>query len=138
LYFSKLSPKVDYHPVGEKSPHLVTLSQIPIFLSQLSYLISNRNSQCFRIRFATSVARWFIFKPKIQIWVNFGRSCNGRCFVFLGPFWLFYGQMVHFMVIWYILLSFGIFLPVLVYCTEKNLATLSVTRANWLLCDTMY
>jgi hypothetical protein len=26
-----------------------------------------------------SIARWYIFKPKIQIWVNFGRSCNGRC-----------------------------------------------------------
>jgi hypothetical protein len=24
------------------------------------------------------VARWFVFKPKIQIWVNFGGSCNGR------------------------------------------------------------
>jgi hypothetical protein len=25
------------------------------------------------------VARWFVFKPKIQIWVNFGGSCNGSC-----------------------------------------------------------
>jgi hypothetical protein len=24
-------------------------------------------------------ARWFVFKPKISIWVNFGGSCNGRC-----------------------------------------------------------
>jgi hypothetical protein len=24
------------------------------------------------------VARWFVFKPKIRIWVNFGGSCNGR------------------------------------------------------------
>jgi hypothetical protein len=24
------------------------------------------------------IARWFVFKPKIQIWVNFGGSCNGR------------------------------------------------------------
>jgi hypothetical protein len=23
------------------------------------------------------VARWFVFKPKIEIWVNFGGSCNG-------------------------------------------------------------
>jgi hypothetical protein len=23
------------------------------------------------------VARWFVFKPKIQIWVNFGGPCNG-------------------------------------------------------------
>jgi hypothetical protein len=26
----------------------------------------------------TRAARWFVFKPKIQIWVNFGGSCNGR------------------------------------------------------------
>jgi hypothetical protein len=24
------------------------------------------------------VARWYIFKPKIPIWVNFGEFCNGR------------------------------------------------------------
>jgi hypothetical protein len=25
------------------------------------------------------VARWYIFKPKIPIWVNFGVCCNKRC-----------------------------------------------------------
>jgi hypothetical protein len=25
------------------------------------------------------VARWHIFKPNITFWVNFGVSCNGRC-----------------------------------------------------------
>jgi hypothetical protein len=30
---------------------------------------------------------------------------------------IFYGHLVHFVVIWYII-------PILVYCTEKNLATL--------------
>jgi predicted RNA-binding protein YlxR (DUF448 family) len=29
-------------------------------------------------RVGTRVARWFVFKPKIQIWVNLGGSCNGR------------------------------------------------------------
>jgi hypothetical protein len=24
------------------------------------------------------VARWFVFKPKIPIWVNFEGSCNGK------------------------------------------------------------
>jgi hypothetical protein len=47
----------------------------------------------------TRVARWCIFKPKIQIWVNFGRSCNGRCSYLLVPFCLFYGQMLYFMAI---------------------------------------
>jgi hypothetical protein len=28
--------------------------------------------------------------------------------------------------IWYILLSFGIFFPALVFCTKKNLATLGL------------
>jgi hypothetical protein len=25
------------------------------------------------------VARWFVFKPKIPIWVNFGGPLNGKC-----------------------------------------------------------
>jgi hypothetical protein len=28
--------------------------------------------------FCIRVARWYIFKPKITSWVNFGGSCNGR------------------------------------------------------------
>jgi hypothetical protein len=72
------------------------------------------------------VARWFVFKPKIQIWANFGGSCNGRWWYILwtlGPFYLqsfviFYGYLV------VIRDYFGIFFPVLVCCTKKNLATL--------------
>jgi hypothetical protein len=41
----------------------------------------------------------------------------------LGPTGKFYGHLVHFMVIWYILWSFGIIFPVLLCCTTKNLAT---------------
>jgi hypothetical protein len=40
----------------------------------------------------------------------------------------YYGHLVYFMVIWYILWPFGIFLPFLVYCTKKNLATLPPFR----------
>jgi hypothetical protein len=43
------------------------------------------------ILIVSRVARWFVFKPKIQIWVNFGWSCNGRGWYILwtlGP--LFY------------------------------------------------
>jgi Arf-GAP/GTPase/ANK repeat/PH domain-containing protein 1/3 len=43
----------------------------------------------------TRVARWYIFKPKIQIWVNFEGSCNGRC-------WHFYVHLVYFKAILYI------------------------------------
>jgi hypothetical protein len=37
----------------------------------------------------------------------------------------FKGQCKYFMVIWYILWQFGIFCPVLVFWTKKNLATLA-------------
>jgi hypothetical protein len=41
----------------------------------------------------------------------------------LHPNGILYGHMVHFVVIWYIY-------PVLVCCTEKNLATLHATRSK--------
>jgi hypothetical protein len=48
-----------------------------------------------------------------------GKSCY-----ILWPLGIFYDHCVHFMIIWYILCSFGTFFPVLVSCTKKNLATL--------------
>jgi hypothetical protein len=38
--------------------------------------ILNSAKKMERIRFR--VARWFVFKPKIPIWVNIEGSCNGR------------------------------------------------------------
>jgi hypothetical protein len=61
------------------------------------------------------VARWFVFKPKIPIWVNFGGPCNWRCCYILGTLGLIYGQLVYFKVIWYILRSFDIFCGNLVH-----------------------
>jgi hypothetical protein len=69
------------------------------------------------------VARFF--KSKIPVWVNFGGSCNGRCWYILLPFGLFYvyifgiccGHLVYFKVIWYILQLFGICYGNLVYFT---------------------
>jgi hypothetical protein len=43
----------------------------------------------------TRVARWYVFKPKIQIWVNYVGPGNGRCWYILWPF----GQSPF---IWYI------------------------------------
>jgi hypothetical protein len=43
------------------------------------------------------VARWYIFKPNIPIWVNFVGSCNGRCLYIL----------VYHTAIWYILCTCG-------------------------------
>jgi hypothetical protein len=48
------------------------------------------------------VARGHFFKPKILIWVNLGRPCNGSCLYILWTFGLFYGHLVYFVVIWYI------------------------------------
>jgi hypothetical protein len=75
--------------------------------------------------FLSRVARWYIFNPKIPIWVNFGASCNARCWYILCPFGLFTA-------IWYILWPFRIIYGHLVYfflfwyicCAKKNLATL--------------
>jgi hypothetical protein len=44
---------------------------------------------------STRVARWYIFRPKIAIWVNFGGSCNERYWHVLWPFGLFYGRFVY-------------------------------------------
>jgi hypothetical protein len=60
---------------------------------------------------ATRVARWYIKKT----WVYFGGPWNGKCLCILWPI--------------------GIFFPVLVYCTKKNLATLSETRKELQLID---
>jgi hypothetical protein len=48
-------------------------------------------------------ARWHIFKPKIQIWVNFVGPGNGICWDILWTFGLFYSHLIYFMDIWYIL-----------------------------------
>jgi hypothetical protein len=44
----------------------------------------------------TRVARWFVFKPKIQIWVNYGAPWNEK-------------KLVYYMALWNIFLPFGIF-----------------------------
>jgi hypothetical protein len=44
----------------------------------------------------------YFCKPEIPIWVNFGGSCNGRCWYILWPFCQFYIHLIYFMAIWYI------------------------------------
>jgi hypothetical protein len=79
------------------------------------------------------VARWFVFKPKIPIWVNFGGSCDGRFWYILWPLGLSNCHLVYF--IWSFKLPFGTLylvfqiaiwyiFPVLVSFLKKNLATL--------------
>jgi hypothetical protein len=71
------------------------------------------------------VARWFIFKPKIPVCVNFEGSSNVVMYI-LCPFDQFSGHLAYIMAIWYISSHLGTFSPVLVWCTKKNLATLRV------------
>jgi hypothetical protein len=40
------------------------------------------------------VARWFVFEPHIQIWVNFGGPFNGKCWHFLWSFGVYYANLV--------------------------------------------
>jgi hypothetical protein len=54
-------------------------------------------------------------EPKIQIWVNFGGSCNGRCWNILWTFGIYYGHLEYIMDIWYILWKYGIFCGNLVH-----------------------
>jgi hypothetical protein len=64
------------------------------------------------------------FQTKIPSRVNIAESCNERCWYIVGPFGQFYGYLVYFVVICYIMWLSGIFFAVLVCCTKKNLATL--------------
>jgi hypothetical protein len=47
-------------------------------LQKLGIYFSHDNESRLKTAFLIRVARWFVFKPKIQIRVSFGGSCNGR------------------------------------------------------------
>jgi hypothetical protein len=59
-------------------------------------------------RLRGSNARWFVYEPKIPIWLNFGGSCNEN----IG---MFYDHLVYFTAIGNMLWQFGIFCGHLVY-----------------------
>jgi hypothetical protein len=50
-------------------------------------------------RLCVKVARWYIFKPKIPIWVNFGGLWNGKGWCIILPFGIYYRHVVYFMAI---------------------------------------
>jgi hypothetical protein len=62
----------------------LTVSLVPASLSSGSA----RNA------FNDRVARCYIFKPKIPIWVKFGGSWNGKCCYILWPFGIFFHHLV--------------------------------------------
>jgi hypothetical protein len=45
-------------------------------------------------------ARWYILKPNIKIWINFGRPSNGKFCYILWPCEIYYGPLVYFIAIW--------------------------------------
>jgi hypothetical protein len=71
--------------------------------------------------FLTRDARWFVFKPKIQNWVNFGGPFNGKCRYILWPFGIFYDHLEYFMAIWYNLWPFGIVCGHLLYFSQLGM-----------------
>jgi hypothetical protein len=72
-----------------------------------------------------------IFKPKIQIWENFGGPWNGKGCYILWPFGITYCHLAHFMAISNLVAIWYIF-PILVYCVKINLATLfQRTATKW-------
>jgi hypothetical protein len=100
--------------------------KILLFNQNLFFLSCVQLSEC-RCHCAR-VARWFVFKPKIQIWVNF-----------VAPYidWknvdahVFYGHLEYFKDIWENLMTIGYFCADLVnfgITSQQNLATL--IRAN--------
>jgi hypothetical protein len=59
----------------------------------------NGRCGCIRLlRMSTRVARWYVFKPKIKIWVNFGGPRNEKSWYILWPFglhrYVYYGPLV--------------------------------------------
>jgi hypothetical protein len=48
---------------------------------------------CTKKNLAT-LARWYIFKPKIPIWVNFGKPKNGKGWYILWPFGILFGHLL--------------------------------------------
>jgi hypothetical protein len=70
------------------------------------------------------VAGWYIFRPKLAIWVNFGGPCKGRCWYILWTFGLFYSHLIF--VFYGLLVYFVVFN--LFGILKKNLATLKQER----------
>jgi hypothetical protein len=78
---SSLRKKTERH---KKQTNKKTFSQKVVF--------SNRKEV---VNTRARVARWFVFKPKFQILVNFGGYCNGRCWYIFWIFGPFYGLLVY-------------------------------------------
>jgi hypothetical protein len=66
---SKKMLKVNNHPMVENSPNLVTL--IGRLNMETATRLKSMWQLTFQLHLFARVARWFLFRPKIPIWVNF-------------------------------------------------------------------
>jgi hypothetical protein len=82
---------------GEISTQVIKgyfLIRLPMYVCYLLKINSFRrkliytfNERVKKVRFR--VARWYIFKPKIPLWVNFRGSWNGKGWYILWPFGIY-------------------------------------------------
>jgi hypothetical protein len=82
----------------------------------------------------SKVARWYIWIPKIPIWVYFEGHWNAKCWYNLWTLGIFYCHLVYDMALWYIFWPSGIYFSVLAYVLyeEKsgNPAWAKLVRVN--------
>jgi hypothetical protein len=79
------------------------------FICSLRVLLGPRNAAV-----SAGLPDGIFSNQKNPLWVNFGGSCNGRCWYILCPFGVYYGHSEY-------------IFPYFVFCTKKNLATLCST-----------
>jgi hypothetical protein len=94
--------------------HIYIHTYLLTYIHTYIHIIRMYNEELFSgdKRFITRVARWFVFKPKIPIWVNFWGPYIGECLYILWPFVIleifyiwpfgtFCIHFVHFFRFWY-------------------------------------
>jgi hypothetical protein len=74
------------------------------------------------------VARWYICKPKTQLWYILESLEMENVGLFYEQMEILKVFLLDCIAVWHILCSSGIFLTILVCCTKKNLATLAAKR----------
>jgi hypothetical protein len=67
------------------------LQTLPLGRAEVDLTLDKFES-CFRKKIR--VARWFVFKPKIPIWVKFRGPWRGKCCHILRPFGIFFCHLV--------------------------------------------
>jgi hypothetical protein len=93
-------------PLGTHNFYPYYSTQATLLSLEIIYNTKWRYILCFARLCESRVARWYIFKLKIPVWVNFGMSCNDIGIFYGHLIYIFIGYWVYFMAIRYILWSF--------------------------------